>query len=356
MSTDIETGKLIDRLSLLDSRPACAVLHKDYQSLLTLIYTSTTKVTLVLRPSAPAPSAAIAPIKDLGTSITSFATCATLFDLHGATLASDARSLAREVCESVRALASMFVDSGGEDYLMRTGTIHDLVEKARRDLPVDNLAAVKKRWKADRDMMEDSLEEINAMLEDAGEGEDETEGDDFDDEWDELGFGASKKMSEVELERTKKVQPLVRFATLYHKRIVPDVLNSLSSSAESTEGLNSTLDALPSRSHAVVLAVEEVVATLYAPQKPPALAAATSSLAEAIRQVHGTIANATLMPLAVQETDLAKEMSGLGIEGSKAAEKKAKDPRKWFDSCLAQVDKAAKAVNEMLIAHITNAT
>lgn len=27
----------------------------------------------------------------------------------------------------------------------------------------------------------------------------------FDDEWDELGFGSSKKMSEIELERTRKV-------------------------------------------------------------------------------------------------------------------------------------------------------
>ena len=154
-----------------------------------------------------------------------------------------------------------------------------------------------------------------------------------------------------------QVQPLVRFATLYHKRVVPDVLNGLSSSAGSTESFNSALDALPSKSHAVVLAVEEVLATLYAPQKPPALAAATSTLAEAIRQVHTTISSSSLMPPAVPETDLAKEMSGLSIEGSRAAaEKKAKDPRKWFDSCLAQVDKTAKAVDEMLLAQGTNAT
>ncbi|RPD66363.1 hypothetical protein L226DRAFT_500670 [Lentinus tigrinus ALCF2SS1-7] len=344
------------QVSLLDSTPTCAVLYKDYQSLLTLIYTSTTKVTLVLRPSAPAPSAALAPIKDLGTSITSFATCATLFDLHGVTLASDARSLARQVCEAVRALASMFVDSAGEDYLVRTGTVHDVVEKARRDLPADNIAAVKKRWKADRDMIGDSLDEINAMLEDAEEGEDEAEGGDLDDEWEELGFGTSKKMSEAERECTKKVQPLVRFATLYHKRVVPDVLNGLSTSAEGLEALNSGLDALPSRSHAVVLAVEEVVATLYAPQKPPALAAATSSLAEAIRQIHTTLTNSILVPPVVQETDLAKEMSGLSIEGSNAAEKKVKDPLKWFNSCLAQIDKTAKAVDDMLIAQVTNAT
>ena len=153
-----------------------------------------------------------------------------------------------------------------------------------------------------------------------------------------------------------QVQPLVRFATLYHKRVVPDVLNGLTSSAGSTESLNSALDSLPSKSHAVVLAVEEVVATLYAPQNPPALAAATSSLADAIRQVHTTISSSSLMPPAVPDTDLAKEMSGLSIEGSRAAEKRAKDPRKWFDSCLAQIDKTAKAVDEMLLAQGTNAT
>lgn len=165
-------------------------------------------MTLVLRPSAPAPSAALAPIKDLASSITSFVTCASLFDLHGSTLASEVRALARDVCEAVRALSTMFVDSAGEDYLVRTGTVHDLVEKARRDLPADNLAAVKKRWKADRGMLEDSLEEINAMIEEAAQSEQDDldgDGDDIDDEWDELGFGSSKKMSEAELERTKKV-------------------------------------------------------------------------------------------------------------------------------------------------------
>ena len=220
------------QISLLDSRPTCAVLYKDFQSLLTLIYTSTTKVTLVLRPSAPAPAAALAPIKDLGTSITSFATCATLFNLHGAAVASDARLLAREVCEAVRALASMFVDSAGEDYLVRTGTVHDVVEKARRDLPADNLAAVKKRWKADREMIGDSLEEINAMLEDTGGGEDELEGADLDDEWDELGFGASKKMSEAELERTKKVR-LCKAILVYPENLLnaPELLSGTTSCA-----------------------------------------------------------------------------------------------------------------------------
>lgn len=102
----------------LSFRPACSVLHKDFQSLLTLIYTSTTKMGLVLRPSAPSPSAALAPIADLTKSVASLTTCATLFDMHGITLASDARLLAQETCEAVRSLVGSFLDNAGEDYLV----------------------------------------------------------------------------------------------------------------------------------------------------------------------------------------------------------------------------------------------
>ena len=80
-------------------------------------------------------------------------------------------------------LANTFVEDSGDEYLVRTGTVHDLIEKARRELPVDNLAAVKMQWKADRGMLEDSLNDINAMIEDAGdEGDDDLEGERFDDD------------------------------------------------------------------------------------------------------------------------------------------------------------------------------
>lgn len=98
----------------------------------------------------------------------------------------------------------MFVEDAGEDYLIRTGTVHDMIEKARREFPADNAAAVRKRWEADKGMLEDSLEEINGMIED-DQGEDDVGGDELDGEWDELGFGPTKKMTEVELERAKKV-------------------------------------------------------------------------------------------------------------------------------------------------------
>ena len=96
---------------------------------------------------------------------------------------------------------------------MRTGAVHDLVERARKDIPVSNLAAVKARWKSDREMIADSAAEIDAMVEDPAGAGDEFGGDGFgddgfDEEWDELGLGTSKRMSEVEIERTKKVRRL----------------------------------------------------------------------------------------------------------------------------------------------------
>ncbi|KAI0372885.1 hypothetical protein BV20DRAFT_1034150 [Pilatotrama ljubarskyi] len=334
--------------SLLSSVPSSATLHKDYQSLLTLIYTSTTKMTLVLRPSEPTPAAALVPISDLGTSITSLATCATLFDLHGATWSSYARQAARDICHAVDSLVSTFTEDAGEEYLVRTGTVHDLIEKARREVPADNLSAVKQCWKADRNMLEDSLGEINSMIEDAAQEGEDGDDPDFDDEWDELGFGASKKMSELELERTRKVQPLMRFATLLHKRVVPDILANLPTSTSDSNALTAALDALPSRSHALVLALEELVAALYAPQDPAALASAVATFSDATNKLHSSATSNILLP---PETGLVKQMGALSVAGGSGAnggEKKVKDARKWFDACLAQVNKSAQAIDELL--------
>ncbi|KAI0780705.1 hypothetical protein BD413DRAFT_436446, partial [Trametes elegans] len=341
--------------SLLSTPPSCAVLHKDYQSLLTLIYTSTTKITLVLRPTAPAPRAALGPIGDLGTAITSLATCATLFDLHGATLASYARHSARNICDAVTSLAVTLADSTGQEYLVRTGTVHDLVERARREVPTDNVTAVKQRWKADREMLEDSLGDINTMIEEAEQDEvgdvNDDEEDFGDEEWDEIGFGSTKKMSDVEIQRTKKVQPLVRFAILLHKRVVPDVL-AQSRPTQEAASFNNALDALLPRSHAVVLAMEEVVAALYAPQRPAALASAVTAFKDAISELHRSLVSDTLLLPAPTETDLAKSIGAMNL--GEGGEKKVKDTRKWFDQCLAQIHKSADAVNEALASDLDN--
>ncbi|OBZ69180.1 hypothetical protein A0H81_10814 [Grifola frondosa] len=204
-------------------------------------------------------------LSQTSTHISSLTTCATLFDPHGATLATEVRLAAREVCESVRALASSFLENSGEGYLIRTGSVHEIVENARRELSVDNSAAVRRRLTLDREILEDALGEVSGMIEGTDEVGDEGE-DNFEDEWNELGLGSNKKMSEAELDRTKKIQPLVRFVALLQKRIVLDVLSSLPSRPPSSAPINDTLDSLPAHSHALVLAMEEVIASLYAPQ------------------------------------------------------------------------------------------
>ncbi|KAH9945917.1 uncharacterized protein BXZ73DRAFT_95438 [Epithele typhae] len=292
-------------------RPALAVLHKDFQALLTLVYTSTTK-----------------PRR-----------CATLFDPHGRTLAADVRRRAGDVCAGVRVFAAGLVGAATDDHLVHAGAVHELVERAR-EAPEGNLAAVKERWRADRTMMRDSAEEVDAMVDEGrrgrrgggGGGEEEEDGfgdDDLDagDEWDELGLGTSKRMSAAELERTKKIQPLVRFVTLYHKRVFPDVLNALAESP--AEAFNAQLDALPSLSDATVRSLEEVVAALYAPQKLEALADAVGSMASAINAVHEVVATDTLTP----PPDLTQAMGQLSVDGASSCAtsvKKTKDPRKWF--------------------------
>ena len=142
----------------------------------------------------------------------------------------------------------------------------------------------------------------------------------------------------------------MRFVTLFHKRVLPDVLNVLPASPLDPDSLNMALDALPSQSNAMVLAMEEVVAALYAPQKLDVLAAALTSLVQATRQLHALIMVNQLMP----PVDLAKEMSGLSVEG--APEKKPKEPRKWFSLCIGQIEKAAKVVDEIMSPQTSNAT
>ena len=99
-------------------------------------------------------------------------------------------------------------DASEKDYLVRTGAVHDAIEQVRRDLPADNLSAVRLLWSRDRGMLEDSLGEVDEMIAEEAEDDEGEEDNGFgDEEWDEIGLGSTKKMSEAEKERAKKVRP-----------------------------------------------------------------------------------------------------------------------------------------------------
>ena len=127
------------------------------------------------------------------------------------------RRSATEVCQSVLAFAQGFLsitneaDSSSssqskEDYLVRTGTVHECIEKIRKSLPESNAGAVKNLWLQDRAMLDDSFAEVNTMIEEGGDGNESDEGfGDDDDLLDELGLGTTKSLSSIEIERVKKV-------------------------------------------------------------------------------------------------------------------------------------------------------
>jgi hypothetical protein len=197
------------------------VLQKDFTSLLTLLHSSTTKCALALKPSSPTYQAALAPLKDISENTAALTHCAQLFsgEMHGATLTKEVFSTVQDMIQAIRALVQTFLalqthagigtGKAGEEYMVRTGEVHDLIDKARgaKGVSKDNLGAVRKKWAEDRRTLEDAFREVDEMVGEAEEDGDEEGEDNNEDEdgWDGLGLGKGKKMDKTELERTKQV-------------------------------------------------------------------------------------------------------------------------------------------------------
>ena len=189
-----------------DSYPDFLTLRKDFLSLLSLIYSSSTKVALALKPSSPQYKAALTPLKELSNNVTALTHSIRLMRRdQSTTVLKEYTSLVQNVIRAVESLAQIFLDStttATEEYLVRTGTIHDLIDMARKPggLSVTNRDAVRKRWLQNHESIVDGAEEIQQVCSPR-----DTEGDDFiDDGWEELGIN-STKLSPPELDRTEKV-------------------------------------------------------------------------------------------------------------------------------------------------------
>jgi hypothetical protein len=179
-------------------------LRRDFLSLHSLIHASSTKVALALKPSSPQYKAALTPLKDLSNNVAALIHSIRLMRRdQSTTILKEYTSLAQNVIGAVESLAQMFLDSTAtateEFYLVRTGTIHDLIDMARKPggLSVTSREAVRKRWLQNHESIVDGAEEIQQIC--------SPEGDDFiDDGWEELGIN-STKLSPSELDRTEKV-------------------------------------------------------------------------------------------------------------------------------------------------------
>lgn len=196
-----------------NERPTLVIIQKDLSSLLSLIYAAATKLALSLKPSSPTYSASLTPIKEISERVAAVAHCVLFIDPnhHGATLFKEAVETVKDVIEATSYLADAFLAAAstpnpGDEYLSRTGTVHELAEKAK-NLSLSNVLAVQKRWKQDRASLDDAVGELHDMIEraEADDGADQVDAD-FDDGWAEFGIGSDKKLEVDELARAKKVR------------------------------------------------------------------------------------------------------------------------------------------------------
>ncbi|KAG7452519.1 uncharacterized protein BT62DRAFT_998549 [Guyanagaster necrorhizus] len=322
-----------------------AVIRQDFLSLLLLIYGSTTKISLAMKPKAFTYGAALSPLKDMSNHISALAHCTDMLlpKIHGATLVQEFNNICRDIIKSVKSLLVIFdvsetrVLESGDDYLVKTGEIHHLIDKARsssRDgLSVDNLSAVRKKWQRDSGPLDDGLKELSDMIEyDADDGEDGE-----DDEWDELGLGSVKCLDEQELERAKQVYAIIRLSTLLHKRILQDFLSPSPSSALP----NSDLDKLAPCSSALLSASDDLISSFYPPQDLSAIAAELNNFQESVDRLKSSL------DAVVDGRTLQAQFDALNVIDKAPTSTLTK----WYKTCFAQIQKTSQNLSQCLSAN-----
>ena len=199
-------------------------LRTDFISLLSVIYSNSTKLSIALNPSNPTYSAAAIPLKDLITHSSTLASNASSFlpNVHGRALTAEVHSTATDVLTALQDLShahlSLLIKSASKDdaaiptskkasdtYLAKTGVVHELITQAKADHPEGlsrtNLIAVRKRWSENLDLVADAA----AILEIEADPPDDDD-DDFDDGWGDDSDPGKQSPEQVEL--AKKVRAL----------------------------------------------------------------------------------------------------------------------------------------------------
>ena len=196
------------------NKPTPADVRSDFLSILTLLYARSTSLTLVLKAGSDSLAAAREPLTEIARDVARLAHCAGLFSVSGATIRSEAIWSAEEVIESIKTYLVSFTRSKAsgtsEDpkaLMLRVGTIHSVIDRVKASLSTNNRAAVGKRWQSDASHLDDAMQEIRDMVEEA-ERTDQAGGnemDDFDDGWGEVLGGPATKLQPREVEAAKKV-------------------------------------------------------------------------------------------------------------------------------------------------------
>ncbi|KAF5391385.1 hypothetical protein D9757_001894 [Collybiopsis confluens] len=320
--------------------PPLSVLQKDLLSLLSLIYGSVTKLSLALKPSSPTYSACLVPIQDLSNRMIALSHCINMFSPseHGATLTKEMLSIATNLTSAVGALASTLLEiersgqTSGGDYLVRTGTVHDIIETTRSKdgLSIDNLIAVRRIWQQDIGPLEDGIREVEEMLQDAQSEANPEE----DDGWDELGIGPSKPLTEEESKRAAKVLNVLRLCNVLHKKVISDVLSGPPSSLS-----NNFLDKLASLSPTLLSTSDELISTLDSPHDVNSITAELSAVQRIVDDIRNLLSSLKTDP---DLNALTGQLAGTSLT-EKAAVPTNRNPReKWLNACFDQITKAVQ--------------
>ncbi|KAG8217514.1 hypothetical protein J3R82DRAFT_5662 [Butyriboletus roseoflavus] len=324
-----------------------------------LVYNTSTKLSLALKPPAPSYSASIPLLHDLAQHTPALARSTRLLhdNLHGAVLVKDVTNRVKDIIDAIRALIQTFLNNAargprlagtgasGEEYLVRTAALHDLITNARgiSGIPKDNRAAVCLSWKSDRESLEDNLQEIARMINQAESNDPlDDSANDSDDGWDEFGLAHATRMDKHELARAKNIHQILRLTTLLHKRIFLDLLAHPSSAPVSA------FDTLLTHSNLLLSTSDDLVAALYPAQDPAHVRKEILQLAEVATSFK------TQIPVFLPITDeLAIQLHALNVDDASPAatspspSKKTAD-KKWFDTCVDQIVRLCTSTTESL--------
>ncbi|KAF8499932.1 hypothetical protein JB92DRAFT_923331 [Gautieria morchelliformis] len=243
-----------------------ADLRKDMLSLHHLIHTSTTRLSVSLGKPPPSYSLAQVPLKDLVSQVVQLTSCACSYP--PGILRREAIWASEGTIRALAALVRHFEkqcrqgETSGEEYLAKTGAIHDAVTKAE-NLSNDETEAIIRAWKVNGESLEDSLKEVKEMEDKDGDEEQEQSNEDGGDGWDELGEEFGRKLKPEEMQRVKQIYPLMRFTTLLHAKILSHhILTPPGSQPHPVSHLNNLL----AYSNSLPVAHDELASSLYAPQ------------------------------------------------------------------------------------------
>jgi len=297
------------------------VLRKDTLSIHGLIHTNSTRLSVALGKQPPSYPIALLPLKDLISHVGQLTSCTTAFP--PGLLRKEAVWAAETTTQALEVLARHFATNCRQDkaedqeYLIKTGAVHDAVLKAA-ELSEGEVDAVVKRWKANAEALEDSLGEVKEMMEDKGEVGSENASDDG---WDELGEGFGGKLSVEEMNRVKKIFPLLRFTTILHGKLLSHHILKFPSATTIQH-----LDVLVTFSNSLVVVSDDLASSLYAPQN---LETIQESLAHVFQVITGL--DSELGITKVDQEDLAEQLQRLQLGNG------SENPT-WFRRCFSQIN------------------